>query len=306
MTRIMLLGMDGQLGFAISQADWFSHEGLAFGRSDCDLADEAALRNIVRETKPDILINAAAYTAVDRAEDEPDLAHTINTRAPAILADEARSCDAVLMHYSTDYVFDGAGTVPYAETDSVGPVSVYGRTKLAGEQAVAASGCRHVIIRTSWVYGAHGQNFAKTMLQLGQERQTLSIVADQWGTPTSVDLLCEVTAKFVERIVANPAIDDPLWGLYHCASAGRTNWRDYAVTFLSCCLQAGFILKLDPETIAPIPSSAYPTKAQRPNNSLLSCVKLEQTLGMTLPDWQVGLERLAIDLADTLIQDSAN
>lgn len=296
--RILLLGRDGQLGFALAAAGWFAGRGMAFARSECDLSDENAIRRVVRDVAPDIILNAAAYTAVDKAEDEPDAAHAVNARAPEVLAEEAYSRGAVLVHYSTDYVFDGDKEGAWVETDPVAPVSVYGRSKLAGEQAIVASGCRHVILRTAWVYSAHGQNFARTMLRLAMERDSLSVVGDQWGTPTSVDLLRDVTECIVDRLYQADGRETPS-GLYHCAASGRTNWRDYAAYFLSSCADAGAPLKLDPSTIAAIDSTRYPTRARRPKNSLLSCAKLEQTLGITMPDWRTGVRDLAKQLVKT-------
>lgn len=301
MARILLLGKGGQLGFALSQSRCFAGtEGdrlLALDRSGCDLTNPESILAAVRDAKPDIILNAAAYTAVDRAEDEPELAHAVNEQAPGILAEAAKSSGAVLVHYSTDYVFDGAKPTPYEESDPVGPIGVYGASKLAGEQAIADVNCRHIILRTSWVYGAHGQNFAKTMLRLAQERADLSVVGDQWGTPTSVDLLRDVTERIISSIGVTSGKEVPVEGLYHCTAAGRTNWRDYAAYFLTCCEEEGLSLALDPRKIAAIPTEAYPTKARRPKNSLLSCKKLEQTLTMTMPDWRVDVQDLAIGLA---------
>lgn len=295
--RILLLGRDGQLGFALANADWFGR-GVACARSECDLSDETEIRRAVREAAPDIILNAAAYTAVDKAEDEPDTAYAVNARAPEVLAEEAHAGDATLIHYSTDYVFDGDKDGAWVETDPVAPVSVYGRSKLAGELAIAASGCRHVILRTAWVYGVHGQNFARTMLRLALERDSLSVVADQWGTPTSVDLLRDVTESILVRLDTAGDGGAPT-GLFHCAASGRTNWRDYAAFFLSCCADAGAALTLDPNTIAAIASSQFPTKARRPKNSLLSCAKLEQTLDIKMPDWRIGIRDLAKQLVKT-------
>jgi len=301
MARILLLGKSGQLGYALSQSQYFGDREqdclLALDRADCDLANPESILSAVRDAKPDIIINAAAYTAVDQAEDEPELAHAINGQAPGILAGAAKSAGAVLIHYSTDYVFDGSSPAPYQETDSVGPIGVYGASKLAGERAIVDTDCRHVILRTSWVFGAHGQNFAKTMLRLAQERTDLSVVGDQWGTPTSVDLLLDVTQRIISRMGETSGKYTPIQGLYHCTAAGRTNWRDYAAYFLTCCEEGGLPLTLDPKEIAAIPTEAYPTKARRPKNSLLSCEKLEQTLTMTMPDWRISVRTLAIDLA---------
>lgn len=301
MARILLLGKSGQLGHALSQSQYFVDQEqdhlLALDRADCDLANPESILSAVRDEKPDIIINAAAYTAVDRAEDEPELAHAINGQAPGILAGAAKSTGAVLIHYSTDYVFDGSSPTPYQESDPVGPIGVYGASKLAGERTIADTDCRHVILRTSWVFGAHGQNFAKTMLRLAQERADLSVVGDQWGTPTSVDLLWDVTQRIISRMKVTTGAQVPIHGLYHCTAAGRTNWRDYAAYFLTCCEEAGLSLMLDPRKIAAIPTEAYPTKAKRPKNSLLSCRKLEQALTMTIPDWRLSVRNLAIDLA---------
>jgi len=292
--RILLLGRNGQLGFALAKAGWLAGRGIALARHECDLTDEASIRRAVRETAPGIVINAAAYTAVDKAEDEPEIAHAVNARAPEVLAEETRTANAALVHFSTDYVFDGTKDGAWVETDPVAPVSVYGRSKLAGEQAIAASGCRHIILRTAWVYSTHGQNFARTMLRLALERDSLSVVGDQWGTPTPVDLLRDVTQIIVDKLHTSGG--DAPSGLFHCSASGRTNWRDYAAFFLSCCAEAGARLKLDPNGIAAIDSSQYPTKARRPKNSLLSCAKLEQTLDMKMPDWRIGVRDLAKQL----------
>ena len=296
MTRILLFGKDGQLGHALSRAKWFGGRGTAFGKPDCDLRDGDAVRDAIRAIAPGIIINAAGFTAVDRAEDEPGPAFAVNEAAPEIIAAEARVLNAVLIHYSTDYVFDGLKNGAYCESDPVGPLSVYGASKLAGEEAIAASGCRHVILRTAWVYSAYGQNFATTMLRLARERETISVVADQWGAPTGVRLLSDVTGRFVARLSAAPQSAEAISGLYHCTSAGRTNWHGYASLLLSCCAKAGLALKVDASAIKAVSSEAYAAKARRPKNSLLSCAKLEQTLGLRMPDWRIGVRELAAEL----------
>jgi len=301
MPRMLLLGKDGQLGRALGRAAWLGGDRVALGRAECDLTDEIALAAMLRDAAPDIILNAAAYTAVDQAEDEPERAFAVNAAAPAVLARYAAQSNAVLIHFSTDYVFDGSKSGAHEEADPTAPLGVYGETKLAGERAVAASGCRHIIVRTSWVYSAEGSNFPRTMLRLARQRPSLSVVADQWGAPTSVDLLSDVTGRFVERLRAAgaaPQARDPLFGLYHCAAAGRTNWCDYARYFLTCCAAAGIALTLDPADIQAIAGEAYPTKAQRPKNSLLSSAKLEQTLALSMPDWRSGVRALAAELAN--------
>ena len=295
MPRILLLGRDGQLGRTLDDDSILGEDRIAVGRRDCDLADSAAVTALLEHCRADIIVNAAAYTAVDRAEDEPDLAEAVNATAPALIAERAKRHGAILIHFSTDYVFSGEAGGARLETDPVGPLGVYGATKLAGEEAIRASGCRHVILRTAWVYSGFGSNFAGTMLRLARERESLSVVADQWGTPTATALLADVTRRFVSAF--GEADSNRLFGLYHCAASGRTTWHEYAVFFLSCCAAHGVKLALDPADIRPIATEDYPTKAARPKNSLLSCRKLEQTLGVTMPDWREGVRTLAEQLA---------
>lgn len=293
MGALLLFGKDGQLGHAIRTAPWFGSAS-ALGRSECDLTDPAAIRAVLDRHRPEIIVNAAAYTAVDRAEDEPELAHAVNAEAPAVMAEAAAKSGAALIHYSTDYVYDGSKSGAYVETDPTGPLGVYGASKLAGEQAIAAAGARHAILRTSWVYGPHGANFPKTMLRLAGERDTLSIVADQWGTPTSVGLLADVTRRLIDGL----SVDGPTpSGIYHCAPAGRTTWHGFAQFFLTCCREAGATLSVDPAAIGAIATEDYPTKAVRPKNSLLSCRRLEGDVSITMPDWRDDVRALAQQLA---------
>jgi dTDP-4-dehydrorhamnose reductase len=230
---------------------------------------------------------------VDRAESEPELARVVNAEAPGMLAREARECGAWLVHYSTDYVFDGSGDRPWTETDDTGPLNVYGRTKLEGEAAVREGGCRHLIFRTSWVYGGGGANFADTMLRLARERESLTVIDDQFGAPTGAELLADVTAHAVRTAFAQP----DLGGLYHLAAAGETTWYDYAVFILAFARKAGTALKVAPEAVAPVPTRSFPLPAPRPHNSRLDTSRLRAAFGLRLPPWQDGAARM---LAETL------
>jgi dTDP-4-dehydrorhamnose reductase len=283
--KILILGSGGQLGTELrrSFSDYVGME--AYGRDRVDFTDEESLRQIVRQVRPNIILNAAAYTAVDRAESEPDLAMAINGVAPGILAEEATKLDAVLVHYSTDYVFDGSKAKPWVETDEPAPLNVYGNTKLAGERAIAEFGEKYLILRTSWVFSPHGNNFMLTMRRLARERDALSIVNDQYGTPTSADALAKATHEIIKKI-AYGATNDAWTGLYHMTCSGSTTWYQFACSILEC-------LKKDTNDRIPkvvgIPSEDYPTPARRPRNSVLSNAKLREKLGICLPAWQDAL-----------------
>jgi dTDP-4-dehydrorhamnose reductase len=286
--RILVTGKDGQVGFALQHALGALGTVTAVGRADCDLTDPEAIRALVARVAPDIIVNPAAYTAVDRAEAEPAVAFAVNAQAPAILAQEAARRDALLVHYSTDYVFAGDAPGARAEDDPTGPKSVYGQSKLAGEEAVRASGCRHFILRTSWVFGAHGGNFLKTILRLAQERDALRIVADQTGSPTSAALIARVTAEVLRQYSqrrGDPGAD-ALLGTYHLAAAGATSWHGYAQFAVAQAALRGMAFKLDSGQIAPIATAEYPLPAPRPANSLLDTRRLQGTFGLTLPEWQ--------------------
>jgi dTDP-4-dehydrorhamnose reductase len=288
--KILLLGKNGQVGWELQRS--LAPLGLltALDRHSTDycgdLSNLDGMADTVRRLQPDIIVNAAAHTAVDRAESEPELAHTLNALAPGVLATEAAQLGAWLVHYSTDYVFDGSGSQPWQETDATGPLSVYGRSKLEGEQRIQAAGAKHLVFRTSWVYAARGGNFAKTMLRLAKERDTLTVIHDQFGAPTGAELLADVTALALRS--ATPA----LAGVYHLAAAGQTTWHGYAQYVLAQAQQAGIALKAGPEAVAAVPTSAFPTPAQRPLNSRLDTHKLQAAFGLTLPDWQVGVARM--------------
>lgn len=295
--KILLLGKDGQVGWELQRSLAPLGTVVAAGRSDVDLGDGEALRDIVRAVLPEIIVNAAAYTAVDKAEAEPGLAQRINADAVEVLAREAAALGAWLVHYSTDYVFDGSGEKPWREDDPKGPLSVYGRTKLAGEESIRRLNPRHLIFRTSWVYAARGGNFAKTMLRLARERDSLKVVADQWGAPTSAELLADVTALALYRLLQNPAGVDGLAGTYHLAAGGETNWCEYARYVVELAKERGVVLKAGPERIEPIPTVAYPLPAARPLNSRLDTGKIASAFGVVLPDWQVHLRRMVDELS---------
>jgi len=237
---------------------------------------------------PDVIVNSAAHTAVDKAESEPDFARTLNASAPGVVAREAAARGALLVHYSTDYVFDGSGSLPRDEDAATGPLSVYGRTKLEGEDLIRASGCLHLILRTSWVYAARGGNFARTMLKLAAERDALNVIHDQVGAPTGADLLADVTAHAARRVLDTPG----LAGTYHCVAAGETSWFDYARFVIEWARAHGQAVKVTPDAVRAIPTSAYPTPARRPLNSRLSTTRLQAGFGLRLPHWQPGVERM--------------
>ncbi len=294
--KILLLGKNGQVGWELQRSLAPLGELVACdfdtpGELRADFSDAASLAALVRRVQPQLIVNSAAHTAVDKAETEPDLARAINATAPGVIAREAATMGALLVHYSTDYVFDGSGSAPRSEDAATGPLSVYGRTKLEGEELIRASGCRHLILRTSWVYAARGGNFARTMLRLAAERETLNVISDQVGAPTGAELLADVTAHAVQRVRAEPA----LAGSYHCVAGGETNWFDYARFVIEWARANGQPIRVAPAAIHPIPTSAYPTPALRPLNSRLATHRLQQAFGLTLPHWQAGVERMLIE-----------
>lgn len=289
--RVLLLGRNGQVGFELCRALAPLGEIAAFDRAGCDLASPHAIRRAIATSEPDVIVNAAAYTAVDKAESEPDVARAINAVAPGIIGEEARRIGARVIHYSTDYVFDGAKPSPYREDDATHPLGVYGETKRDGELALAASGAEHFIFRTSWVFGAHGGNFVKTILRLAVQRDTLNVVADQFGAPTSAALIADVTAQVVGQLRYRDAGAMPS-GIYHLAAAGETSWHGFAQAILRGGAARGRELKLGPEAVRAIPTGDYPLPAKRPANSRLNTSKLQQTFGLTLPPWQAGLDHV--------------
>ena len=294
MTKILLTGKIGQVGWELQRTLATLGQVIAPDRRGMDLGDPDSIRAAIRACSPQIIVNAAAYTAVDQAESEPDLALAINGAAPGIMAEEAKRLGALLVHYSTDYVFDGAKSGPYTEDDQPNPLNVYGSSKLAGERVIAASGARYLIFRTSWVYGARGGNFAKTMLRLGLERDSLKVIDDQTGAPTGADLLADVTAHAIRTVRQHPEIS----GLYHLVASGETSWHGYASFVLDFARRAGVPLKVAHDAIQPVPTSAFPTPAKRPHNSRLNTEKLQNTFDLHLPHWQAGVERMLTEILD--------
>ena len=291
--KILLLGKNGQVGWELQRSLAPLGKLLACDVDSppplkADFSQPESLAALVRAVRPEVIVNAAAYTAVDQAESEPERAGALNAAAPGVLAREAAALRALLVHYSTDYVFDGSGSAPRAESAATGPLSVYGRTKLEGERLVAASGCRHLILRTSWVYSARGGNFARTMLRLAAEREELKVVDDQIGAPTGADLLADVTAHALRAVQADPAC----CGLYHCVASGETSWHGYARFVIESARAHGHVLKMAPDAVRPVSTRDYPTVAARPLNSRLDTRRLQRAFGLVLPHWRVGVERM--------------
>ena len=295
--KLLLLGKNGQVGWELQRSLAPLGEVIALDRQSVnvdgnglcgDIGDLQALVQTIRSVRPDVIVNAAAHTAVDKAESEPDLAWRLNAEAPEVMAREAKSLGALLVHYSTDYVFDGSGDAARKEGDATGPLSVYGRTKLEGEQRVAATNCRHLIFRTSWVYAARGGNFAKTMLRLAQEREALSVINDQYGAPTGADLIADVTAHAVRHVAAHEADS----GLYHLVAAGETTWHAYASHVIERAQSLRPDLGWKVQSIAAVPTTAFQTPAERPLNSRLHTQKLQTAMQLRLPDWQQGVDRM--------------
>ncbi|HMT58885.1 MAG TPA: dTDP-4-dehydrorhamnose reductase [Ottowia sp.] len=295
--KVLLLGKNGQLGWELQRSLAPLGELVALDRQGAsglcgDLGEPDGLAATVRALRPDVIVNAAAYTAVDRAESEPDLARRINAHAPAVLAREAAACGALLLHYSTDYVFHGHGQRPWAEDDPTGPLNVYGQTKLDGEQAIVQAGCRHLILRTSWVYAARGGNFARTMLRLARQQPRLTVIDDQWGAPTGAELIADVSAHAIAQLRARP----DKAGIYHLAAAGETNWFSYAKHVIARAQSTQSAIEYVVKDILPIPSSAYPVAATRPHNSRLDTRKLRTAFDLHLPPWQAGVDRMLAEI----------
>ena len=290
---ILLLGKDGQVGWQLQRSLAPHGEVIACGRAECDLTDIDRLRSLVRQLKPSVIVNASAYTAVDRAESEPELAMRVNGEAPGVLAEEVARLGALLIHYSTDYVYDGSKREPYVESDPTNPQSVYGRSKLAGETAIRASGAKSVIFRTSWVFGARGENFVKTILRLARERETLSVVTDQIGSPTPAALIATVSGVVLAMLRQGQGMNREQQRLYHLCCGRPVSWHEFARTIVGRArAMPGFDLRLAPEAIVGIPGSQYPTAAVRPANSRLDCSRLERDFGLLMPDWEPYLARM--------------
>ncbi|WP_300556675.1 dTDP-4-dehydrorhamnose reductase [Limnohabitans sp. Rim8] len=294
--KILLLGKNGQVGWELQRSLAPLGEVLALDRRSADfcgdLSQPERLAQTVLAFRPDVIVNAAAHTAVDKAESEPDLARCLNATAPAALAQAAAQVGALLVHYSTDYVFNGEGEKPWQEADATGPLSVYGQSKLEGEQAIVSSGCKHLIFRTSWVYAARGGNFAKTMLRLAAERERLTVIDDQHGAPTGADLIADVTAHAIRHALQQPALS----GVFHLVASGETSWHGYASHVIAQARILRPELALKVSEIAPVPTASFPTPAKRPLNSRLQTGKLQQAFGVVLPPWQVGVNRLLAEI----------
>ncbi len=294
--KILLLGKDGQLGWELQRSLAPLGEVIACGRNEADLTKLTELRALVRATSPQIIVNAAAYTAVDQAEFEPEHAFRINSGAVDVLAQETCLLNSWLIHYSTDYVFDGKKKGAYAETDGPAPLGVYGQSKLSGEEAVRASGCRHLIFRTSWVYAARGNNFIKTMLRLARERDVLKVVCDQIGAPTSAELLADVTAYCLYRLQYDASFSSEKSGTYHLTASGKTSWHGFAQLILDEAFQHGVELRATAKNVLAIPTSEYPLPAKRPANSQLATDKIRHSFNLELPSWQFHAKRAVTEI----------
>lgn len=298
--KILVTGVHGQVGHALLKTLEGDYEIVALDRTQLDLSDTDAIRRVVQSVRPTLIINPAAYTAVDKAESEPALAHSINAVAPGVMAEEAAKLNASLIHFSTDYVFDGNKETPYVETDAVNPLSVYGRTKLAGELAIQSVGLPHLILRTSWVYGPHGKNFLKTMLRLSAERDQLKVVADQWGAPTSSNAIAYAVNQLLNVWEMNTASQS---GVYHFTNSGSTTWHGFTCAILDAyevqAVRLGLPpLKVKANSVGAITTADYPTPAVRPHNSRLDQAKLNQTFGVTLPAWEQSLQAVMQQIQD--------
>ena len=287
--KILLTGKNGQVGFELNKKLSLMGEVIATGREELNLVNPDAIRQFIDQTKPDIIINSAAYTAVDKAESEPDLAYQINVTAPEVLAEKAADLNIPLVHFSTDYVFDGLKKDAYIETDLTNPQSVYGKTKCEGEEKIRKH-AKHIILRTSWMFGAHGNNFLKTILRLVVEKESLKIVSDQWGSPASASMVADVTFGIVDTIFKNKKFYD--YGTYHVTSDGGTNWHQYASLIANELLKLNVRIKCMPNKIHPILTSEYPTAARRPLNSKLYTDKLKKTFMLELPHWESEVKKV--------------
>lgn len=295
--KVLLFGKNGQVGWELQRALAPLAEVIALDREDngllCgDLTDVRRVMDTVRKVRPDAIVNAAAHTAVDKAESEPDLARAINATGPDALARAAVECGAWLVHYSTDYVFNGAGVAPWTEDDATAPLNVYGKTKLEGEELIRASSCRHLIFRTSWVYASRGHNFARTMLRLAAERDELTVIDDQHGAPTGADLLADVTVHALRSAMLRPELS----GTYHVVASGETTWFGYARHIIESARAAGQAIRIAPDAVRPVPSTAFRTAATRPMNSRLDTTKFRRTFDLLLPHWTSGADRMLTEI----------
>jgi len=298
--KILLLGKNGQVGWELNRSLQLLGEVIALDRSQCDLSKPETIPKIIQSIKPDIIVNAAAYTAVDKAEEEKELADVVNHISVGVLAEEAKKLSALLIHYSTDYVFDGAKEEPYTEEDEPNPQSVYGVTKFLGEKAVRTSGCNYLIFRTSWVFASRGSNFVKTMLRLASERDEIRVVADQFGAPTSAELIADVTSLCLYRISLDKIFAEQLFGTYHLATMGKISWYGFAKYVIKSTLSLGVRLRVMSDFIYPLATEEFPLPAKRPANSQLDCTKLHNVFLLCLPQWQAGVDRMLNEELETV------
>lgn len=295
--KILVTGKNGQVGHELQRSLASLGEVVATDVEECDLTDSAAIISLVEKLKPSLIVNPAAYTAVDKAEVEPETAYAINAVAPKVLAAQANLLHIPIIHYSTDYIFDGTKGGVYVEADPANPQSIYGKSKWQGEKNIRAMCHQHVILRTSWVFGAHGSNFLKTILSLAQERDELKIIADQFGAPTSARFLADSTAKIAKALLGG---ETGKFGTYHLVASGETTWHGYAKKIVELANQVGVKTKIQAQEIQPIPTEAYPLPAPRPKNSRLSIKKIRETFGLDIPDWSVDVERV---LKQVIVQE---
>ncbi|OBY92649.1 dTDP-4-dehydrorhamnose reductase [Pseudomonas sp. AU11447] len=298
MKKILLLGANGQVGWELQRALSPLAQLVVCDRNKADLGDLPGLEQLIAAEGADVIVNAGAYTAVDKAESDAENARQVNADAVGVMARAAREANAWLVHYSTDYVFDGSGDTPFDEDAQTGPLGVYGQTKLEGEIAIRESGCRHLIFRTSWVYATRGANFAKTMLRLAKERDELRVIADQFGAPTSAELIADITALALQRLVHDSELIACASGTYHLVASGETSWHGYAQFVIGEAIRLGIDLRATPEHVAPIATSEYPLPAKRPANSRLANDKLQRTFDVRLPHWEYHAQRMIRELVD--------
>lgn len=294
--KILLLGKDGQVGWELQRALAPLGDVVACNRNEANLEQPESLRKLVQDHSPEVVVNAAAYTAVDRAESEPERAMRVNAEAVGVLAEEVKKQNSWLIHYSTDYVFNGVSQNAYFETDEADPQSIYGKSKRAGELAIEGTGCKHLILRTSWVYSVHGHNFVKTILRLAREKNELKVINDQIGAPTSAELIADITALLLYRLIYDPKLAAQVSGTYHLTAGGETSWHGFARFIVQEAISHGAALSTIAERVLPISTSEYPLPAKRPANSRLNTQKLCSTFGVTLPAWQIHTQRMITEL----------
>jgi dTDP-4-dehydrorhamnose reductase len=299
--KILLFGKNGQVGWELQRSLAALAELTTFGRSEVDLTDQEAIRFCIRKNKPDIIVNAAAYTAVDKAELETAQAYMINEIAVKTLAEEAKKFNAWLVHYSTDYVFDGVKDTAYEEIDIANPLSIYGQSKFNGENAIRNTGCKHLIFRSSWIYSSHGANFPLAILRKSLDKEVIEVISDTFGTPTSAELIADVTANILYRILWDDEIRRTATGTYHLVASGKTSWYEYAKLLVTAARRRGIPLKVTPNKVFPTKSETYLAAAKRPKNSEMSNIKISSKFGLNLPTWESGVNRFVEEIINQKI-----